>query len=334
MKHSTLVTSMATAMMLAVTAPGWAEAKQTSLDSRIIKAFENIDGRTNTHEQNMVTMKERLERQAKRLKDLRGKLANIPKVSQDPVIRKRRRILHGQVINASAEFLNQSYKLVDSAAALISANLTDLAKLANAVRQSPDSKKGALQLKRRVQKNIAAGRSMRGALLQLRDWAQKNPGMIGRFQSLKRLTQALDRRVTIDKTRLKSRNVDATGAIRGKRQDALDRTVDRLGDMYAQVQAEKETLKDLRDELSIAIQLGRMEMTQEIAERAIPSIGDFRAPETGIDPLKDLATVIGDLNATMIAEANMPSASSTNTADLPGDAGQPPSLKIGGFSNF
>ena len=36
MKHSTLVTSMATAMMLAVTAPGWAEAKQTSLDSRII----------------------------------------------------------------------------------------------------------------------------------------------------------------------------------------------------------------------------------------------------------------------------------------------------------
>ena len=334
MKHSTLITSVAAAMMLIVAAPGWAEAKQTSLDSRIIEAFENIDERTNSHEQDVVAMRGRLDNLSKRLKDLRGKLADMPGDSNDRAIRKRRRTLHGKIINVSAEYLNQSYKLVDSAAAVISANLTDLAKLANAVRKSPDSRNGALRLKKRVQKNIAAGRSMRSALLRLRGWAQKNPDMIGRFQSLKRLTQALDRRVSIDKARLNSRHVDATGAIRSKRQDALDRTVDRLGDMYAEVNAEKESLKDLRDELSIAIQLGRMEMTQEIAERAIPRVDGFKTPTTGVSSLTDLATVIGELNTSMVAEANMPPPVSEAGTDLATDAGQPTHLKIGGFSNF
>jgi hypothetical protein len=335
MTRSTIISGLAaTVMAMMVAVPGWAEAKQTSLDSRIIQAFENIDQRTNSHEQDVVAMRARLDDLAKRLKALRGKLADIPDDNREQSVRKLRRILHGKVINLSAEYLNQSYKLVDSAAAVISANLTDLSKLADAVRKSPDSKNGALLLNERVRKNIEAGRSMRGALLQLRQWAQKNPEMIGRFQSLKRLTQALDRRVSIDKARLKSRNIDATGAIRSKRQDALDRTVDRLGDMYAEVKAEKESLKDLRDELSIAIQLGRMEMTQEIADRAIPRVEGFRAPTTGVNSLKDLATVIGELNTSMIAEANMAPPVNEAAPDLAADAGQPTNLKIGGFNNF
>ena len=333
MKHSTLISgALAIVMALIVTAPGWAEAKQTSLDARIIEAFENIDQRTNTHEQDVVAMRARLDNLAKSLKELRAKLADMPSGSNDPAIRKQRRTFHGKIINVSAEYLNQSYKLVDSAAAVISANLTDLAKLANAVRKSPDSKNGALKLQNRVQKNIAAGQSMRQALLRLRGWAKKNPDMISRFQSLKRLTLALDRRVSIDKARLKSRHVDATGATRSKRQDALDRTVDRLGDMYAEVKTEKESLKDLRDELAIAIQLGRMEMTQEVAERAIPRVDGIRGPSTGVHSLEDMATVIGELNTSMVAEANMPPP--TREADLASDAGQPANLKIGGFSNF
>jgi uncharacterized coiled-coil protein SlyX len=322
----------ASALHLAL--PAQTEAKQTSLDTRIIEAFENIDERTNSHEQNVVTMRARLDTLGKRLKDLRSELANAPNDSGDHEARKERRVLHGKLINLSAEYLNQSYKLVDSAAAVISANLGDLSKLADAVRKSPDSKNGAQRLNKRVRENIEAGRSMRGALLQLRHWARNNPEMTGRFQSLKRLTQALDRRISIDKARLASRHVDATGAIRSKRQDALDRTVDRLGDMYAEVQAEKESLKDLRDELAIAIQLGRMEMTQEIADRAIPRVEGFKAPTTGVDSLKDLATVIGDLNTSMISEANMPSPAVEAGRDLATDAGQPESLKIGGFNNF
>jgi hypothetical protein len=334
MKHSTMISGVLAAVMMVVAAPGWAEAKQTSLDSRIIEAFENIDGRTNSHEQNVIAMRTRLDNLAQRLKELRTKLANMPSDTRDRNARKRRRTLHGKIINASAEYLNQSYKLVDSAAAVISANLSDLAKLADAVRRSPASRNGALRLQKRVKDNIANGKSMRSALLHLRNWAKTNPDMVGRFQSLKRLTQALDRRVSIDKARLKSRHVDATGAVRSKRQEALDRSVDRLGDMYAEVKAEKESLKDLRDELSIAIQMGRMEMTQEVAERAIPRVDSIKGPTSGVDSLEDMAMVIGELNSSMVAQASVPSTVSEAGTELVSDANQPANLKIGGFSNF
>jgi len=321
-------------VVLALTSPGWAEAKQTSLDSKIIEAFENIDERTSTHEQDGSLMRDRLDKMAATLTDLRTKLSNLSSDSQDRNVHRQRRIIHGKIINMSAEYLNQSYKLLDSAAAVISANLSDLAKLAKAVRMSPDSKSSALKLQNRVQKNIGAGRSMRSALLRLRKWTKNNPDLTGRFQSLKRLTQALDRKITIDKARLESRHVDATGAVRGKRQDALERTVDRLGDMYVQVQSEKDSLRDLRDELSIAIQLGRMEMTQEVTERAIPRLDRIVAPSTGVNSLQDLASVIGELNTSMVAEANIPSPTVNSEIDASIDVGQPTKLKIGAFNNF
>jgi hypothetical protein len=319
---------------LLLVAPNVIHAKQTSLDSRIIKAFESIDERTNTHEQDVVAMRARLDNLAITLEDQRKILADLPHDPGDPQIRKQRRTLHGKIINLSAEYLNQSYKLVDSAAAVISANLSDLAKLSTDIRKSPNANKGALKLQGRIQKNIAAGRSMRNALVRLRSWAKQNPDMAGRFQSLRRITKTLDRRISIDKVRLKSRHTDATGAIRNRRQESLDRTVDRLGDMYAEVAAEKESLKDLRDELAIAIQLGRLEMTQEVAERAIPKVDSIRAPSTSVASLKDMASVIGELNSSMVVEANLPVAERHEGSASTGDVGQPTALKIGGFSNF
>jgi len=322
--------ALMTAAMLSIAAPSRAEAKQTSLDTRIIEAFETIDERTSTHEQDVVTMRARLDNLAITLAEQRQKLADLP--SGDTSERKARRILHGKIINLSAEYLNQSYKLVDSAAAVISSNLSDLAKLAAEVRKSPGSINGARTLQNRVQKNIAAGRSMRKALLRLRDWSNKNPDMVGRFQSLQRITRALDRRVSIDKARLKSRRVDSTGAIRSRRQEALDRTVDRLGDMYAEVESEKEALKDLRDELSIAIQLGRLEMTQEVAERAIPRVDGLQNPTTGVASLNDMASIIGELTSSMVVEAELPGIVPEPVAGTGGGAAR--SLEIGAFKNF
>ena len=153
--------------------------------------------------------------------------------------------------------------------------------------------------------------------------------MVGRFQSLRRITMALDRRVSVDKTRLKSRHVGSTGAIRNKRLEALDRSVDQLGDMYAEVTAEKDALRDLRDELRMVIQLSRLEMTQEIANRAIPRIDGIKAT-TGVNSLVDMAVVITDLNNSMVVEAISPESALPQTSPV----GSPVALEIGGFSNF
>ena len=307
-----------------------AQAKQTSLDSQIFKVFERIDDRTNVHEQDVAQARARLDKVAIDIEKLRGKLAALSTDHTDKDLSKTRRKLHGQMISLSAEYLSQSFKLVDSAAAVISANLSDLAKLAKDVRNSTDPKGGGLKLQNRIHKNVAAGKSMRDALIQLRTWAQQDPAMAGRFQSLRRITLALDRRISVDKVRLKSRHVDSTGAIRNKRLVALDQSVNQLGDMYAEVTAEKDALRDLRDELRMVIQLSRLQLTQEIANRAIPRIDGINAPTTGVKSLKDMVVVITDLNNSMIVEASLPKPAPSEASPFE----KPTGLQIDGFSNF
>jgi hypothetical protein len=296
-----------------------AEAKQTSLDRRILKAFETIDVRTNAHEQDAAKIRLRLDQIAIDINELR---------ERDKSGVRERRILHGQIVNLSAEYLNQAYKLVDSAAIVISANLSDLATLASAVRNSEDPSGGVLKLRARIQQNVAAGKSMRGALVEMRDWARSDPTLASRFRSLRRIAVALDHRISVDKSRLSGHQKDSTGVIRNKRLDALDQAIDRLGDMYVQVIAEKEALVDLRDEVALAIQLGRLEMTQQVAERAIPNLLAPNATASDARSLNDVAKAIATLNSSPIGNAEIPTTQQAKSRGGPGE------LAINGFSNF
>ena len=305
-------------------------AKQTSLDSRIFQAFERIDDRTNAHEQDVVALRDRLNQLSSEMDTLRQKLAALPKEENDRENLALRRSLHGQLINQSAEYLNQSFKLVDSAAAVISANLSDLAKLAADVRKTTDAKGDAKKLQARIETNVAAGRSMRRALVQLRRWTQQDPALAAKFQSLRRISTALDRRIGVDKARLGGRHVDGNGAIRNKRLESLDQSVDHLGDMYTEIMSEKDALRDLRDELAIAIQLGRLEMTQEIAARAIPKVDAIKSPAVGVQSLEDMANVITALNTSLSISQEVPASQPASMTLNP----DPTGLEVGGFSNF
>ena len=54
------------------------------------------------------------------------------------------------------------------------------------------------------------------------------------------------------------------GSVRAAGRLAAGPHRDRLGDMYAEVQSEKDALVELRDEVAMSIQLGRLEMTREV----------------------------------------------------------------------
>lgn len=322
--------AIAIVFVLATWVPFCAMAKQTSLDSRIFQAFESIDDRTNAHEQDVVAIKDRLENLSKEMGVLRQKLAALPKEEVDRESLAQRRSLHGQLINQSADYLSQSFKLVDSAAAVISANLSDLAKLAAEVRKTTDAKGDAEKLRSRIDSNVAAGKSMRRALVQLRRWTQQDPTLAAKFKSLRRISMALDRRIGVDKARLNGRHVDGNGAIRNRRLESLDQSVDQLGDMYTEIVAEKDALRDLRDELAIAIQLGRLEMTQEIAARAIPKVDSIQSPSVGVQSLEDMANVITTLNTSLSISQEIPVAQPVSTTASTASTG----LEVGGFSNF
>jgi hypothetical protein len=285
--------------------PAFAEAKQTSLDSRIFQTFEQIDGRTNAHEHDVALTRERLDGLATDMGELRQELARLTSGGSEDQSRARKRRLHAEMVSKSAEYLSLAYKLVDSAADVISANLSDLASLANEVRKSGQGSKGAIKLKMRIQENISAGKSMRDALVQIRNWSVQDPGLANKFQSLRRLSRALDKRISVDRARIESRQGNMTGVVRSKRLKALDDTVDRLGDMYAEVVAEKEALKDLRDEVAMSIQLGRLEMTQEVAARAIPNIPASSSPNKGVKTLRDMASAIAELNDSIVDDSQV-----------------------------
>ena len=315
---------------------GWsplaAQAKQTSLDHRIFEAFEKIDNRTNTHEEDVSRMRLRLNDLVREMDRLQGSIESLPTEDADEKARSQRYVLHGQMINASAEYLNLAYKLVNSAADVISANLTDLAELSTEVRQTGSSRGDVNQIQKRIEHNIAAGRSMRQALVEMRTWAQKDPGLTDKFKSLRRIAATLDRRISVDKARLTGRTKDPTGPARDKRLASLDRTVDRLGDMYSEVMAEKEALKDLRDEVAMAIQLGRLEMTRVIAEKAVPNLGSGDNPSSDVRSLTKVAKGIAKLNESLVHDTSVrtPGVRPRKIATrAPTD-----DLKIDGFSNF
>ncbi len=319
------------AMLLAVLLafPSSAEAQQTSLDKRIFEAFEKIDGRTNAHDQSVVQMRKRMEEIATEFNKLQNELESLPAATSDEGTESRRRTLRSQLINLSAEHISQAYKLVDSAAAVISANLTDLALLAEEARKTTKAGGGARKLKLRIEKNISAGRAMRRALLELRRWSRRDPVLATRFISLRRIAGALDRKISIDKARLAGRRTDSTGEIRNERLAALNRTVDQLGDMYVEVATRKEELKDLRDEVVMSIQLGRLEMTREIAARAVPSLAiNGKTPSSEVRTLKEVATGIARLNASL-----MKNSGSVTPASLKADGGVT-ALVTDDFSNF
>lgn len=304
-----------------------AEAGQTSLND-ILEVYEQIDERTNIHEQNAVQMRARLENLAQEMATAREQLSS-PLAESDPdKLRKRRVLLQARMTEIAAEYLNQAFKLLDSAAGVISENLTDITRLTARIRESDDPSGGAEQLRTRIEESIAAGRSMGNALVQLRDWAQEDPSLVRRFQSLLRITQTLDAGISVDMARLSGRQTG--GAIQNKRQEALDRAVDRLGDMYAEVLAEKEALRGLRDDVSVAISLGRLQMTQQVMESAIPNLGSPKAPLTGLDSLTRVAKTIGELNDSIFVETELLDVGRATTPEQL----QPARLEIVGFQNF
>lgn len=305
-----------------------ANAKQTSLDSRIFQAFEKIDERTKANELDVVRMRKRLDKLSKKIEKLRDDLISLPSDDNSREQRQRRQGLSSQLINSTAKFLNQSYKMVDAASEVIAANLIDLSELTKEIRNSDDPSGGVKKLQSRVQRNVAMGRAMRGALLEMRNWAKIDPGLSGRFKSLRRIALALDRRITVDKTRVSINHAGSTGAVKSRRLQALDQSIDRLGDMYARLAAEKETLKDLRDEVNISIQLGRLDITQEVAERALPNLMLPNEPGSGTQPIQTITDVIENLNVALARRTDIPAVSQAKGKNGLND------LEIADFSNF
>jgi hypothetical protein len=305
---------------------GTAKAKQTSLDRRIFEAFEKIDDRTSAHEETVSERRERLDVLTRDLAEIQKEMDGLGDDTDKQVMAKRR-LVQSRMINTSAEYISVAYNLVDSAAGVISANLTDLADLAEELREAEPGKGRVAEIRQRIDHGVRVGKSVRVALGELRRWAHQDPTLAARFNSLKRIAASLDRRISVDKARVQGQGEAANGRVHDKRIESIDRSIDRLSDMYTEVAAEKEAIIDLRDEVAMAIQLGRLEMTRQIAETAIPSLSAKNSPAQDLTTLREVADGIAKLNNSIIVDTEVAEA-------VPGQKTKVTRLSVGDFTNF
>jgi hypothetical protein len=305
---------------------GTAKAEQTSLDRRIFEAFEKIDDRTSAHEETVAERRTRLDGLTRELAEIQKEMESLDE-GREKATMARRRLVQSRMINTSAEYISVAYNLVDSAAGVISANLTDLADLAEELREVEPGKGRVAEIRQRIDEGVRVGKSVRIALGELRRWAHQDPTLAARFNSLKRIAASLDRRISVDKARVQGQGDAANGRVHDKRIESIDRSIDRLSDMYTEVAAEKEAIIDLRDEVAMAIQLGRLEMTRQIAETAIPSLSAKNSPAQDLTTLREVADGIAKLNNSIIVETEVAEMAS-------GGKSKARRLSVGSFTNF
>ena len=82
--------------------------------------------------------------------------------------------------------------------------------------------------------------------------------------------------------------------------------------------------------MKTVIQLSRLQLTQDIANRAIPRVDGVKTPATSVKSLKDITEVIANINNTMIVEASVPNPAAPGSSSVDGSV----TFKIDGFSNF
>ena len=305
---------------------GTAGAEQTSLDRRIFEAFEKIDDRTSAHEETVTDRRARLDDLTRELAEIQKEIEDLGDGTEKEKLAKRR-LVQSRMINTSAAYISVAYNLVDSAAGVISANLSDLADLAEELRGAEPGKGRVVEIRQRIEHGVRVGKSVRIALGELRRWAHQDPTLAARFNSLKRIAASLDRRISVDKARVQGQGDVANGRVHDKRLESIDRSIDRLSDMYTEVAAEKEAIVDLRDEVAMAIQLGRLEMTRQIAETAIPSLSMKNSPAQDLTTLREVADGIAKLNNSIIVDREV-------AAVVPGQKTKSARLSVGDFSNF
>ena len=125
-----------------------------------------------------------------------------------------------------------------------------------------------------------------------------------KFKSLSRLMSILDRKISRDKVRLAARRKNDFAG-RGDRTVAtLNMAIDRLADKHVEIMAEKQALRNAREELDLNIRLGRLRITEEIVQKTLTS-GESGGPSfSGLPPIGDFTESIARINDRIIREMN------------------------------
>ena len=294
-------------------------AQQRTLDPELQREiFSNIDARLQSLEQARAATQPTLERLGSDIAELKAHIDELP-------ARDAQRVkLSAEVTHLIAQFVKEGRQLIDAVIETVGGNLGDLDRLATALRGAAASASPET-LQHTIDRNVSTGRAMKQALVQLAQWSADDPALKRRFDGLQRILRTLDTRVTTDR---RIANATANPSAQGRHAryaDHLDNAIGELSDTYMQLQAERQRLDDLRDEVLVATQIGELEITRIVTERALPGLGSDSTVPVELPGLSAVMDVVVGLNSEALDYSRAAGDSESHAPS------QPP---VGEFRNF
>lgn len=282
---------------LLLLAPSGASAQQRSIQLQvdISKAFEDVERNKAGFDAAVMPARKRLEDLAKKSAEFSRRMDSIPSGLAEEERLKRLRELHAQAVQTHAEYLKEASTIVNEASKLIAGNMAALDGLARRLADARHGSPDAEAIRKRIAAQTETGRQIVRELHAIRQMAAQDPALARRVNSLIASAGAIDRSITAQKLRLEANAFDGIVEDSGRVAGMVQAAVGELADMYTALEADKNLLHELKEEVELAVNLGLLDLTQEVVHKSLPTLA-VPGSESVVPGLNDVIAAMRDHN--------------------------------------
>jgi hypothetical protein len=293
------VALVALAIFGAGATPVIAQQRSIQLEIDINKAFETVEKNKASFDAAVTPARDKLATLAKRSADLAQRMASVPTNLSEDERSQRLQELRAETVQVQAEYLQQATTVVAEASKLIAGNMATLDGLARRLERadaaSPDNQK----IEERIEKQTQTGRQILREIRAIHEMAASDPALARRLNSLLVTANSIDRSITLEKARLEAGRLDGLATGQGRVIGMIDVAINEMADMYTSLESDKTLLRDLKEEVELAINLGLLDKTKSTVRQSLPALGDF-AGDSVVPGISDMISSMRAANRALV----------------------------------
>jgi hypothetical protein len=299
LRRHVAVALVALAIVGAGVVPAPAQQRSIQLEIDINKAFETVEKNKASFDAAVTPARDKLASLAKRSADLAQRMASLPPGLGEDERTQRLQELRAETVQVQAEYLQQATTVVAEASKLIAGNMATLDGLARRLERadaaSPDSRK----IEDRIEKQTLAGRQILREIRAMHEMAASDPALARRLNSLLVTANSIDRSITLEKARLEASRLDGLASGQGRVIGMIDVAINEMADMYTSLESDKTLLRDLKEEVELAVNLGLLDKTKSTVRQSLPALGDF-AGDSVVPGISDMISSMRSANRSLV----------------------------------
>ncbi len=133
----------------------------------------------------------------------------------------------------------------------------------------------------------------------MHEMAASDPALARRLNSLLVTANSIDRSITLEKARLEASRLDGLASGQGRVIGMIDLAINEMADMYTSLESDKTLLRDLKEEVELAVNLGLLDKTKSTVRQSLPALGDF-AGDSVVPGISDMISSMRSANRTLV----------------------------------